>query len=415
MSTTRQSETKTERLKQIALNAIEQQAERYFKISRELYDAPEIGLKEIKSSELLASELERNGFKVTRCIAGMQTAFVAAAEGKQGGPTVGILAEYDALPGIGHGCGHNIIGTASIAAALGVGSVIREIPGRFMLFGTPNEEGGAEGGKIRMVEAKVFEGVDVTVAIHPGSSVRSESMVHPKISEDLYGASLACSSVEIRFKGKSAHAAMAPELGINALDAVVLTFVGLNALRQHIRSDSRIHGIITNGGKAPNIIPDEAAAYFYVRSPDSDYMFQLVEKLRRCAAGAAIATGAELDFRKNLRYMETVKHVPTLDRLFESNLAELGEKIGKSKKPKGAASTDLGNVSRVIPTSSCTIAIAPYNTALHTKDFAEATISDSGKRGLIVAAKVLALTCIDLLTNPGLLTKARKEFAKRTR
>jgi len=401
-----------EELKRLASKAIDEIKERAFEISRFMYENPETGYKEFRASELLTSELERHGFTVSTRIAGMRTSFTATLKGKSEGPTIAILAEYDALPGIGHGCGHNIIASSAVAAAIGLSKVLSRLPGELLVIGTPNEEGGAEGGKIRLVEAGVFTGVDVAMMVHPDRSAIVGAIVHPKLTEDM-PPSLALGAAEIRFRGKATHASATPEVGINALDAVILTFVGLNALRQHIRDDSRIHGIITEGGKAPNIVPDEAAAYFYVRATDTDYMWQLVNKLRMCAEGAAIATGAQLNFRQSPQYMSSVKTNYALARVLENNLVALGERVERAeKKDKNAGSTDLGNVSQVVPTACQIIAVGPENMLGHSREMTEASVSEAGMHGLLVGAKAMALSCIDLFTQPEILESILEEFRK---
>jgi len=397
-------------LKKVAMDFIDQNRQRFVEISRFMYENPETGYKEFKAAEILSSELQKNGFKVTRNIAGMETAFVATLEGQPHGPAIAILAEYDALAGIGHGCGHNIIGTSAIAAGIGLTKVIPKLAGKLMVIGTPNEEGGAEGGKIRLVEAGVFNDVAAAMMIHPSGSARTGPIAHPKLVENA-PPMLALGAVEIRFKGKATHAAATPDLGINALDAVILTFVGLSALRQHIRSDSRIHGIITEGGKAPNIIPDEAAAYFYVRASETSYMWELMEKLKSCAEGAAKATGATLEFKQNPHHMASVKRNYALSRLVESNLVSLGESVQEvEKKTRGSASTDFGNVSEVVPSASVSIAIGHDKLAFHNKEVAEASVSEAGNHGLLVAAKMMALSCVDLMTDQRLLQNVKEEY-----
>jgi amidohydrolase len=277
-----------------------------------------------------------------------------------------------------------------------------------MVIGTPFEEGGARGGKIPMVKQGVFDGVDVAMYIHTSASARSDGIVHPKTEEI---SSLALGAVEIRFQGKATHASTTPELGINALDAVIQTFNGINALRQHVRSDSRIHGIVTEGGKAPNIVPEEAAAYFYVRSPETGYMWELMDKLRQCAEGAALSTGAKLEWNQNPNYMASVRPNYTLKRLMEKNLEGLGERVElPEEKRRGSASTDFGNVSQLVPGVSGRIAICPRGTLGHSTDMADATVSEQGRHGLIVGAKAMALTSLELLTDEKLLKEVRDEF-----
>jgi amidohydrolase len=397
-----------EDLKSEVLDEIDAFSGRAFEINRSMYENPEVGPYEYDSSKLLASELEKHGFEVERGLADLETSFNGVFRGKPGGPTVAILAEYDALPGVGHGCGHNIIGTAALTAGIALSKVISKIPGTVMVVGTPFEEGGARGGKIPMVEEGVFDGVDAAMYVHPFPSVKSDGLVHSKAVEIT---SLALGAVEIKFKGRPTHASGSPELGINALDAVIQTFNGLNALRQHIRSDSRIHGIITDGGKAPNVVPEEAAAYFFVRSPEKDYMWELMAKLKKCAEGAALATGAELVWNQNPYHMAPLKPNFTITRLLEKNLEGLGERVEEpEEKRRGGGSTDFGNVTEIVPGGSARIAICPKGVLGHSKDLADATVSEKGEHGLILGAKTMALSTLDLLTNKKLLDEAKEEF-----
>jgi amidohydrolase len=396
-------------LKSKILDEVDKLSDRAFEINQSMYENPEVGPNEYESSKLLATELEKHGFEVERGVAGLDTAFNAVFKGKPRGPTIAIIAEYDALPGVGHGCGHNIIGTAAMAAGIAVSKILPQIPGTVMVVGTPFEEGGARGGKIPMVEKGVFDGVDAAMYVHPSPSARADGIVHT-VTE--VRSSLALGAVEIRFKGRATHASSTPELGVNALDAVIQTFNGLNALRQHIRSDSRIHGIITDGGKAPNVVPEEAAAYFYVRSPETDYMWKLMAKLKKCAEGAALATGAELEWNQNPYHMAPVKPNYTITRLLEQNLRDIGERVeAPEQRRRGSGSTDFGNVTQKVPGGSARIAICPRGVLGHSKDLADATVSDHGKHGLEVGAKTLALTTLELLTNEETLAKAREEFS----
>jgi amidohydrolase len=371
---------------------------RLVEISRAIHANPELGLKEYKSSELLASELERNGFTVERGVAQMDTAFKATFKGRQAGPTIAFLAEYDALPEIGHACGHNLIATIALGAGLAMSKVMPKLNGSVVVLGTPDEEG--SGGKVTMIENGIFKDIDAAMIVHPSNKTQ--------VIADI----LAISSVDIKFKGKAAHASSSPERGINALDAVIQTFNGINALRQHLRSDVRIHGVITDGGKRPNIVPETAAAFFFIRAADRKYKDKVLQRVKRCAQGAAAATGAKLEFIIRARSLDDMKNNLTMARLFERNLKALGEKVQPPDPKAGKGSTDMGNVSYVVPSIHPSIAIGPKRLAGHSREFAEASVSERGHEAMLVAAKAMALTSIDLLTDEVLMKKVKQEFAR---
>ncbi len=274
--------------KQRIWQVADQIAPKLFELSDWMYRNPEIGHQEFQSSERLANMLKEHGFTVQKPYAGMETAFRAEYSSGIPGPTIAILAEYDALPGIGHGCGHNIIGTGAIGAAISLKEGTPNLPGKLVVFGAPAEEGAVDnaGGKVLLVQAGAFADIDAAIMFHPGNY------------NQLGSSSNARYAMEITYKGRTAHAAGAPQDGINALDAAIQTFNGFNALRQHVTPDVRIHGVITEGGVSPNIVPDRAVIRMYVRSADSDYLMEVVEKVKNCARGAALAAGAQVEFRK---------------------------------------------------------------------------------------------------------------------
>ena len=255
-------------------SAIDESREGLMNISMDIHSHPELNYQEYHASKLLADTLEQNGFQVERGVGGVETAFRGTLEGGMGdGPTVALLVEYDALPEIGHGCGHNLIAISNLGAGLGVKAALPSLPGRIVVLGTPAEEGG--GGKIRMIESGVFDGVDIALSSHPASNLTTFDTDAP-IGE---GWSLAMTACKFEFRGKAAHAASRPEAGINALNAVIHLFNGIDSLRQHVRSDVRIHGVITDGGMAANVVPEYAAAYFMIRSADRVYLNEVVEKV----------------------------------------------------------------------------------------------------------------------------------------
>jgi amidohydrolase len=365
-------------------------------VSKEMFDNPEVAFEEFIASRRLVAELEEAGFAVELGVAGLETAIRAVHPSESDGPSVAILAEYDALPEIGHACGHNLIGGAALGACLALGRIKEDLPGKLIFLGTPAEED--IGGKIAMVEAGVFRDVDAAMMFHPSSG-------YTVVGRQ----GLALTEVKIEFHGKSAHAAASPEKGINALDAIIQTFNGINALRQHIKSMSRIHGVITHGGVKPNIVPDYAAADFYVRAPDDGYCAELVKKLENCAKGAASATGANLNFKIIEPSYQSRKMNKAMGEAFVKNLEIIGEPL--TDLPEGSGgSSDIGNVSQVVPAIHPYISICDASVAGHSKEFAEASISERGHETMIAAAKALAMTAIDLFSDSDLMERVRTEF-----
>ena len=286
----------------VATKAIDAAREELVGVALDIHAHPELNYQEHYAAKLLSDTLEGHGFAVERGVGGVETAFRATLQGGAGdGPTVAILAEYDALPEIGHGCGHNLIAMAAVGAGLGVKANLASLPGRVVVIGTPAEEGG--GGKIRLLEAGVFKEVDVCLSSHPSSN---RTIIPEDIPMD-ESWSLAMVGYRYIFHGKAAHAAAAPEEGINALNAVIHLFSGIDALRQHLRDDVRIHGIITDGGLAPNVVPEFAAANFMLRCRDRRYLSDVVVgKVEQVAQGAALITGATLEVEPYYPFYENV-------------------------------------------------------------------------------------------------------------
>src|SRR4051812_12549184 len=269
-----------EELRSRIAEAIDEHGPGIIEVSDQIHKRPEIGFQEVFASQLLADSLRGQGYEVEKPLGGLETAFRATKRGRGPGPTVAALAEYDALPGIGHGCGHNLIAGSGLAAAIGLGQIMDQIDGTFQIIGTPAEEGG--GGKVTLIDAGVFEKVDAALMIHHAGPYTGSATEYPG------GTCLAVSHLDFVFHGKPAHAAGDPYNGANALNAVIKLFTGIDAIRQHIKEDARIHGIITHGGDAPNVVPHYAAAKFYIRAADRDYLEVLEQKVRRIAEGAAM-------------------------------------------------------------------------------------------------------------------------------
>jgi amidohydrolase len=377
------------------VEAVDRMEKRLRDVGRDIFEHPEVKFEEVRASKLLAGELERAGFEVELDVAGMETAIRAVHPAVSDGPTVAILGEYDALPEIGHACGHNLIAAGGLGAALAVGTIKSELPGRLLFLGTPAEEGG--GGKVLMIDAGLFEGVDAAI------------MFHPSTNTTIGRGSLAITEVKIEFHGKPAHASGCPEKGINALDAVIQTFNGINAMRQHIEDGARIHGIISDGGAKPNIVPEYASAEFYVRAQENEYRDALLEKLRKCAEGAALATGARLEFGLVGHSYQAMKPNKVLGERFLEHLEASGIPHNPPKD-RSMGSTDMGDVSQTVPGIHPYVQICEDDIAGHSRQFADASGSERGYAAMLAAAKAIAMTAADVLTEDGLVDRIREEF-----
>ncbi|KLV19577.1 amidohydrolase [Niallia circulans] len=386
-------------MKQIILDTINENEAKFKDISIYIGENPELGHEEFKACEILTDTLKQHDFNVEIGICDLPTAFKATFDSGKAGPVIGFMAEYDALPELGHACGHNLIGTMGIAAGIGLSKVLSETGGKVIVYGTPAEE--TKGGKVTMAEAGIFEELDVAMMVHPLDSYMKS------------GDSLAMDAIQFEFFGKAAHAAASPHLGINALDAVLQTFNSINALRQHIKSDARIHGVITEGGKAANIVPDYAVAQFYVRAGKREEVNKLVEKVIQCAEGAALQTGATVKASfYEFSYDDMITN-QTLSDLFTKQLVDLGVEPSEIQEQRdGSGSLDMGNVSQVVPSIHPYVKICNEAYACHTHEFREAAMSDQGRDAMILGAKSMALTGLEILTNKELLAKIKAEFLK---
>jgi amidohydrolase len=365
-------------------------------LSRNIHDNPETSMKERRATAWLTAFLKENGFKVEMGVSQLSTAF-RAAYGK-GKPVIGFLAEYDALAKVGHACGHNLIATSTVAAAVGAKRAVDELGGSIVVYGTPGEEGDA--GKAIMAERGAFRDIDVAMISHPGGG------------NHVITNALACQTLEVEFIGKAAHAAADPESGINALEALILSYNAIDALRQHIKEKARIHGIITDGGEAPNIVPAHTAATFIVRAEDDAYLDILKERVLNCFAGAAAATGAELKYRwAGVRYA-AMRNNLALAELFRQNMQTLGRPIPLGDANKFSGSTDVGNVSTLVPTIQPFVGIAPDSVLIHGPEFREVAGTWEALNVLLDAAKAMAMTAADLLADPKALAEVQAEFRK---
>lgn len=393
----------TDAQRQLVLDAIDQHAAELRSVSQFIHDHPEIALEEVQSSAAAAAALENLGFDVERGIAGLHTAF-RATTGTDGGPHIAFLAEYDALPGVGHGCGHNLIALSALAAGVGARAGLNGLPARITVFGTPAEE--AVGGKVIMKNAGIFDDIDAAMGAHPGD-VDAWCPTVPGSGE-----ALACQGVTIAFRGQAAHAAADPYNGINALDALVLAYTGINALRQHVRSDARLHGIVVKGGDAANVIPDYAEGFFFVRAGTQTFMNELVERVRKIAEGAALMTGATLEFSFPEEASWDMITNYSLARALKENIDRVGLQLPDAKPEEGMGSTDWGNVSYSVPSVETGFPIMAGHCTWHSQDVVDAAESEVGYANTFLIAKAMALTAIDLIENPAALEQIKAEFAE---
>lgn len=425
-----------------ALHEIQSHYTEYKTIALQIWDYAEVGYKEVKSSALLQKTLSAGGFTVKAGVADIPTSFVA--EYGSGKPVIGILAEFDALPGLaqqaipekaaiegknaGHGCGHNLFGTASVAAGLEIKKLIetKKLSGTIRVYGCPAEEGGS--GKVYMVRAGLFKDVDVVIHWHPGSD-----------NAVTLTSALANKSAKFRFHGLAAHAASSPDRGRSALDGVEAMDYMVNMMREHIPQETRIHYVITNGGKAPNVVPDFAEVYYYVRHPKKEEVIRIFDWVAKAAEGAATGTQTTVDYEiiggtHDLLLNRTLAEAmqKNLERVggvsYTAAETEFAKKIQSSftykmpgiesaatvlplkEEKDGAASTDVGDVSYVVPTVGLQAATWVPGTPAHSWQATACGGTEIGAKGMMVAAKTMALTAIDLYTDPTLIEKAKQEF-----
>ncbi|MCR8635161.1 M20 family metallopeptidase [Paenibacillus radicis (ex Xue et al. 2023)] len=359
-----------------------------------IHDNPELGNNEFKAVELLTRTLAAHHFHVEQGVAALPTAFIATYTHKGGGPRIGLLCEYDALPGLGHGCGHNLQASSIVGAAIALSQNLGEMPVTIVVYGTPAEE--TTSGKLPMIKAGLFDDLDVALMMHGGDRTTVD------------GKSLAMNLIDFVFEGKAAHAAVAPEKGISALDGILMTFNAIEYLREHVRPDVKMHGVITNGGVAANIVPDLAVAQFYVRAADRPYLDTVLERVYNAARGAALATGSKLTINQ-VKKCENKVNVDKLNQLLLRNAEEAG--IKEISPPRSSTgSTDFGNVTYLVPGACLRVAFVPFGTSSHSTEWVEAGTSEAGHNAVILAAKSIAGAAFDLIENPSLLQEVKEEF-----
>jgi amidohydrolase len=362
-------------------------------MSLRIHSHPELGHQERRAVAWCRETLERHGFTF-EIVPGIETAFVATRAGRGPGPTIGFLAEYDALPGVDHGCGHNPIAGSAVGAGVFLADLMDRLPGTIKVYGCPAEELGT--GKPMMLKAGAFRGLDVALTFHPFSATA--------IMEQCTGVRM----YEFEFRGKPAHAAADPWRGASALDGVLLTYMNLNALRQFTPDGVRIHGIVTDGGQAVNIIPERAVCRLGVRSSDPDELVRVCDRVLECARAGALASGTALEIRE-IGLLDPVRCNRTLAALMTDNLSAMGETVGSWRAP---ASTDFGNVSQAVPSLLFSVATWPDDVAFHTREAAAAAGAEQGLQAMLTAAEAMARTAIDLLLDDDALARAREDFTR---
>lgn len=386
--------------------AVEQLRPELERLARELYDQPEIGFEEHASVARIAALLAAHGVDAEVGAFGLDTALRArtAAGSAASGPHFAIIAEYDALPGIGHACGHNVIAAVAVGAYLAAAPVVAGLGGRLSLIGTPAEENG--GGKELIIRAGGFDDVDAAGMVHPSSGSGTSSVLGQRTT--------GVRRIAVTYQGRAAHAAGAPWLGRNALDGVVTAYQSIAQLRQHILPTDRLHGIITDGGAAPNIVPERASALFYVRSADVDQLRELTDRVLAVLEGAALATGtrAEIDVDPVPPYLPLQTNTALTSRWVDAFAARGHEVPPPAAPPQGGPSTDMGNVSRLVPSIHPSLGLGgPDDVFPHNAAFAELTVLPAATDALVDAAVALAATAVAYAADPELRAAAAAEFA----
>ena len=387
----------TRDLKDRVCQAIDRMRDELLRISRAIHANPELAFEEHEAASLLVAALREAGLEVETGVHGLETAF-SAEFGSDGSPCVALLAEYDALPEMGHACGHNLIAIASVGAGLALASVADHLPGRVRVLGTPAEEHGC--GKELMAREGALDGVDAALMMHP-ASVNLVSMP-----------CIAMAELEVRYRGQSAHAAAMPERGVNALDAMVVGYQAVAALRQHIARDERIHGIITDGGQAPNVVPERTAGRFYVRAANEQNLAPLKQRVEACVRAGAEATGADVEIEWGAADYLDLRFNEPLATAFRTNAETLGREFFPIDKlpPSVQGSTDMGNVSHRVPSIHPMLAAAPLHCTIHNPEFATWAGSEMGEAAALDGAKALAMTALDFFADADLRQRARAIF-----
>ena len=381
---------------------IDANAKIYQDISLAIHAKPEVSDFEYFASQTLSEQLKKEGFEIELPAAGHRTGFAATYKSNKPGPTVVFLAEYDALAGLGHGCGHNVFGATSSLAGAALKSIVDQIGGEVRVYGTPGEEGGQNGSaKGSFVKKGYLNDVDFALCTHPGSSPE----------DGLSTRNYACAPVDIEFLGKPAHAAGCPQDGINALDAQILTYAAIGVLRQQLTDRIRIHGVIVEGGTAPNVIPEYTKAKYYIRAADIETLHELYEKVENIVKGSALQTGCTSSMKLYQNLVENMVLTPSLDAIYEKYITELGNTVKHVEDVIMPGSSDVGNISQVVPTIQPHISITDVQIAGHSQDMVNASCSQKAMDAIVKGAKALAFTALELFENPEELVKVKEDHA----
>lgn len=374
--------------KQVVVNRVNEVSNVLLALSHKIHANPETAWQEFESSAAVSKTLSDHGFDVVEQVAGLPTAF--RAEFGTGDLTVALCAEYDALPGLGHACGHNIIASSSVGAAIALVAVAKELNLKVVVLGTPAEEGG--GGKIVMLERGAFDGIDVAALVHPGPV------------DVAFAEPFAVRHIAVKYSGKASHAAAYPEQGINAADAFTIAQVAIGLLRQQLPSTVRVHGVMTRGGEAPNAIPEVTEGRWYVRATSTKMMEETFMRIAKCFEAGAIATGCELEIHDESEpYSEFTNH-PNLNDVYKLNAQSIGRVFDNSdpRIKMNRASTDLGNISKVIASIHPYIGVNSGAAVNHQREFAAACITKDADQAVVDAAKAMAMTLVDIASDPAL-------------
>lgn len=385
-----------DQIKQSVCRDIDSRAKDLVSISHQIHEKPETNFEEHFAHKILTDYITDSKVNVTRGAFDLETAFDVRVSGGNG-PTVAVLCEYDALPGIGHACGHNIIATAGLGAGLALSAVAEQCGGNLALMGTPAEEGG--GGKIEMARKGAFRGIDAAMMIHPADADLARMNA------------IAIQNLFVKFLGLAAHAAVSPHKGKNALDAAVLGYMNIAALRQHILPTERIHGIFTNSGEKPNIVPRETEMDWYVRSPTIETLQPLKQRVAQCLDAGAMAAGCTVsfDWKKNT-FADLVDNLPLLESYIR-NAKRFGRKMTTDFLPgTGGGSTDMGNISYLVPSIHPMLQVAPSGVSLHSAAFADHTKGEEASRAIVEGAKIMAMTAIDMWLSTTLQKQVKVAF-----
>lgn len=381
---------------------IDTNAKIYQDISLAIHAKPEVSDFEYFASQTLSEQLKKEGFEIELPAAGHRTGFAATYKSNKPGPTVVFLAEYDALAGLGHGCGHNVFGATSSLAGAALKSIVDQIGGEVRVYGTPGEEGGQNGSaKGSFVKKGYLNDVDFALCTHPGSSPE----------DGLSTRNYACAPVDIEFWGKPAHAAGCPQDGINALDAQILTYAAIGVLRQQLTDRIRIHGVIVEGGTAPNVIPEYTKAKYYIRAADIDTLHELYEKVENIVKGSALQTGCTSSMKLYQNLVENMVLTPSLDAIYEKYITELGNTVKHVEDVIMPGSSDVGNISQVVPTIQPHISITDVQIAGHSQDMVNASCSQKAMDAIVKGAKALAFTALELFEKPEEFVKVKEDHA----